>query len=118
MLIKVAQAIAGALRKSDVTARIGGEEFAVILPNTDFSGGQSIAEKIRQSIELLECDDAEKDLQITASIGVGMIDASDTGLDDIKRRSDEAMYTAKRTGRNRVVLAASPEEPEVQQETA
>jgi diguanylate cyclase (GGDEF)-like protein len=105
VLMKVAQAITGALRKSDVTARIGGEEFAVILPNTDIHGGNKIAEKIRESVELLECDEKDKVLQVTASIGVGMITDTDNGLDDIKRRSDEAMYQAKRTGRNRVVLA-------------
>ena len=118
VLIKVANAIKNALRKSDVTARIGGEEFAVILPKTDLMGGQQIAEKIRQSVELLECDDKENVLQVTASIGVAMIDNSDTGLDDIKRRSDKAMYEAKRTGRNRVVLAPMSEHTEPEGKTA
>lgn len=105
VLIKTAATITSILRDSDLVARIGGEEFAVLLPETPLRDAAGIADKIRKSIELMRCDDSPDDLRITASIGVGVLISDDTNLDDIKKRTDQAMYTAKHGGRNRIEIA-------------
>lgn len=105
VLIQTAKTVNTILRDSDIFARIGGEEFAVLLPETDLQGAYKIAEKIRQGIESMRCEDQHPELSITASIGVGTLCESDSNLDDIKNRTDQAMYTAKHLGRNRTEIA-------------
>ncbi len=110
VLKSVATAVQDMLRESDTLARIGGEEFTVILPNTGVNGSADIAERIRQRISALEIpDDHGKVVTLTTSIGYtcwssGMI-ANET-IDDVHRRlmgcADKAVYTAKDSGRNRV----------------
>ena len=109
-LKSVAQAIQLLLRESDILARIGGEEFTVLLPNTEPDKARDIAERIRQSVEQIEVpDDRGNTVKLTTSIGyaswkLGMIE--DETVDDVHRRlmatADKAVYKAKQSGRNRV----------------
>jgi diguanylate cyclase (GGDEF)-like protein len=85
-------------RQSDIPARWGGEEFAILLPNTDISGGQALAERIRQAITTHPFEHGH---HITVSFGVATL-THDDGR-DLVRRADAALYTAKQTGRNTVV---------------
>ncbi|SCA56816.1 Diguanylate cyclase with PAS/PAC sensor [Candidatus Terasakiella magnetica] len=90
-------------RKNDSTlARIGGEEFAIYLPNVDQDGATAIAERIRSAIA--ENTVIFKDLRfkITASFGATSLKHGDESLDDLIRRADLALYKAKENGRNRV----------------
>ncbi len=105
VLIRTASTISSILRGSDIIARIGGEEFAVLLVETPLEDAVHIADKIRKSIELMRCDDSPDELMITASIGVGTLIGQDKNLDDIKKRTDKAMYAAKHGGRNRIEIA-------------
>lgn len=92
------------LRNSDIVFRYGGEEFVILLSDTDASGAQLLAERIRASIE---CHTIAYDMQtikVTASLGVSTLQSDDT-IESFVKRADEAMYTAKNNGRNRVVLA-------------
>lgn len=92
------------VRKSDIFGRIGGEEFSTALPNTSLEGTLLVANKMRESIENLECKSLKGDLiPLRISIGVAMLIDEDNTLDDILQRADEALYKAKKTGRNRVV---------------
>lgn len=110
VLKSVAQAVQDMLRESDTMARIGGEEFTVLLPSTGENGSADIAERIRARVESLEIpDDQGKIVKLTTSIGYtcwhpGMI-ANET-IDDVHRRlmgcADKAVYVAKEAGRNRV----------------
>ncbi len=89
------------LRQSDIIARIGGEEFAVILPETTGEGALILAERIREGIENRLFDTDEKSLKITTSCGIASLEAkdfADTG--DFIKAADRALYMAKEGGRN------------------
>ena len=98
--------------------RYGGEEFVVILPETDSVGASCAAERIRRRVEEapLPGRDGMPGDRITVSLGVATLAESDTSAEDLVRRADEALYRAKHAGRNRVVVAeaastsSSPEE--------
>ena len=89
-------------RSIDVAARMGGEEFNVILPGVDSAGGLVVAERIRKSIEAVNL---EKIGQITASLGVATYMEHSEDIDELLELVDHAMYESKRNGRNRVTLA-------------
>lgn len=93
-------------RESDIVARFGGEEFIVLLPKTDKIGAHVIAEKLRKKVEELVLDVHETELHFTVSIGVSEINAkTEENIDKAIKRADEALYTAKRSGKNRVSIA-------------
>ncbi|QXI29854.1 sensor domain-containing diguanylate cyclase [Pseudomonas vanderleydeniana] len=89
------------LRQSDIICRWGGEEFIVLLKDTDSAHALSIAEKIRQHIEQQRYGYNGKSLQLTVSIGLTSLRADDT-LHSLLARADQALYRAKQSGRNRV----------------
>ncbi|HEY2136109.1 MAG TPA: diguanylate cyclase [Xanthobacteraceae bacterium] len=89
-------------RDGDILARIGGEEFVLMLPKTGRDEAIGIAEKLRQRVEAEPfCADGES-LTITVSIGVAEADAGMTGIGSLMKCADQALYDAKRGGRNRV----------------
>jgi len=102
VLKSVADALASSMRQSDIVGRIGGEEFSVFLPNTDLAGALKRAETLRIQIENLMLQVGDVSLQITASIGVARNQHSEQSMIEIQRLADQAMYLAKRQGRNRV----------------
>jgi diguanylate cyclase (GGDEF)-like protein len=97
----------GTLRRSDVLGRIGGEEFALVLNEIELSAAMTVAEKLRQTI----ADDRTEGLPaFTISVGVGLLERDDKDIDDVFRRADLALYTAKRGGRNRVAFEPAGEQ--------
>ncbi|QWR77443.1 GGDEF domain-containing response regulator [Candidatus Magnetomonas plexicatena] len=84
-------------RKSDIPVRWGGEEFAVLLPETDIGGGEKFAENIRKTVE---AHDFEGVGRVTASLGVSILT---TNEQDMIKAADTALYSAKNGGRNKVV---------------
>jgi len=94
------------LRGSDVVARLGGEEFAVILPDSSISNAQNKAEDIRSKIENLEFKlENSPTIKFTVSIGVSKYnEEEDITFDYILKRADDALYEAKENGRNKVVV--------------
>jgi diguanylate cyclase (GGDEF)-like protein len=94
------------VRKTDITARIGGEEFAILLPETDIKGAYTIAERLRLTIEqsLFETEEGDN-FNITASIGLVERNSTTIGEEDIISLADNALYKAKTSGRNRVICA-------------
>ncbi len=96
------------LRKSDIFARLGGEEFAATLPNTTKRGAMTVAENIRKDIEAHAFTTLQGEtIKYTVSIGVAMLTYDDEDLESILHRADLALYDAKRTGRNCIVLQPS-----------
>lgn len=89
-------------RSIDVPARLGGEEFSVLLPGVDSSGALIAAERIRTAIEAQELDTIG---HVTASIGVGTFPEHSIKLDELLDMTDQAMYKSKINGRNRVTMA-------------
>jgi len=106
VLIHLAKEVMYALRTSDVAVRFGGEEFIVLLPATDLEGATIIAKKIKNYIEkdVIEVDDRENNsIKITVSIGVASCECNDDeGIDALVHRADEALYEAKRAGRDTI----------------
>ena len=105
------KAIADVMKKNarsiDIPARLGGEEFSILLPGIDSKGGMIAAERIRSAIESYEVDEIGK---ITASIGVGTYPEHSQNLDELLEMTDQAMYRSKINGRNRVTLAKNAED--------
>jgi diguanylate cyclase len=91
------------LRENDGTlARIGGEEFSILLPHTDLKKACVVAERIRKAFESREIRYDKHVIKVTASFGVTSLQPIDTKLDDLIRRADNALYKAKDQGRNRI----------------
>jgi diguanylate cyclase (GGDEF)-like protein len=93
------------LRKTDIFGRLGGEEFAILLPETDVSGGRKFAERLRAIIEKSRIKVENKTFYITVSIGVTQLLPDDNQLEAALKRADDNMYEAKRKGRNQVVIS-------------
>ena len=98
----VAHTLQQHIRRSDVLGRIGGEEFSVFLPDTPMSGAIQLAETLRVAVENCHPQAGDVTLKMTASIGVAARSAQHQSMQDIQRQADEAMYLAKKGGRNRV----------------
>jgi diguanylate cyclase len=103
VLRHLSKEIASVLRSSDVLGRYGGEEFCVFLPNTTESDAIGLAERIRAGIEVSPFQDVQGSIKTTVSIGVA--DSVRAGYDfkGLVATADSAMYSAKNSGRNRVV---------------
>ena len=106
VLARVARALHDAARAEDSVARMGGEEFCVLLPGADPAGARMAAERLRQQVRGLVHADADPPLQVTVSIGVAAVEGTDEPLPGLLRRLDRALYAAKAAGRDRVWLAS------------
>lgn len=104
-LQQVAGILRDAVRRSDTVFRYGGEEFLVLLPETDLDGGTALAEKIRVSTASRHFGDGERIFTLTLSAGASSLCDDESGNDMIAR-ADMALYSAKGQGRNRVESAA------------
>lgn len=109
-LVAVAKALTQVLRTGDVIARIGGEEFALLLDETQHDAVARTAERLRQAITAAGATLNTDTLTLTASLGVAYRRPGETG-ESLLARADAALYHAKRSGRNRVVFAADPDSP-------
>lgn len=93
-------------RDSDALLRLGGEEFAILMPNTPLEQARVLAEQFRQDLDREGFDVADTTLPLTASLGVGCYDARrDSSAEAFFKRVDDALYQAKAAGRNRLELA-------------
>ena len=97
------------LRGSDVMARFGGDEFIVLLPETNNKGALEMAERIRKAVEVSRFDVRSGDTNITVSLGVASYPEDGGNLDVILDKADKAMYRAKQRGRNKVVAYTDDE---------
>jgi len=108
---EVLQAVSSVLREAsrdiDEPARYGGEELAVVLPQTDLDGAVLMAERVRRGIEALRIPllDQPGEMSVTASVGVASVPSSASAKTDLIAAADAALYRAKRGGKNRVERA-------------
>jgi diguanylate cyclase (GGDEF)-like protein len=110
VLKSIAEPIRQSLRPKDLLGRMGGEEFFILLTETNVNSAANIAERIRQALESLELHYDGNMIKITASLGVAELNKHENwsnleDLDDLTRRADQALYRAKEHGRNRVETA-------------
>jgi two-component system cell cycle response regulator len=109
VLREFAQRLRRNVRGIDLACRLGGEEFVVVMPDTDAGVASIVAERIRSRVagEPFPIHQGARALDITVSIGMAQRLPEDTGPETLLRRADQALYRAKRDGRNRVVLDAA-----------
>lgn len=111
VLEKISASLQDWLRAADVAARIGGEEFLVILPDTNLEGARLVAERIREGVLALRL--AGIDHGVSVSVGVALADLNEETPSALLGRVDAAVYSAKHHGRNMTVLAAAPRPSEL-----
>ncbi|WP_151633616.1 sensor domain-containing diguanylate cyclase [Noviherbaspirillum aerium] len=97
-----AETLQDTFRQIDIVARIGGEEFAVILPSTDMPAALAAAERLRAAIEGACVNIDGLHIRYTVSGGIASVDGDVSGIDELIKRADTALYVAKAEGRNRV----------------
>lgn len=103
VLRQIGGVITASFRQADVYGRLGGEEFAVLLPNTSLETARAIAEQLVKAIAGLACEPVHG---LSASLGVAHTDAQDQDLHSLMNTADKALYRAKALGRNQVAVAA------------
>jgi len=99
-----AQILTTVARDVDLPVRLGGEEFAVLLPDTDIAGATQLAERLRLALESAAIGEAPGEIRLTASFGVSSFPAA-AGAEDLLSDADRRLYDAKRSGKNRVVAS-------------
>ena len=102
----LAQSITDTLRLSDIAFRYGGEEFTLVLNNTDIESAHLVAERIRIATSLLNCSDGNRNFGFTVSLGVAQLKSGEKSA-ALFDRADQALYLAKKGGRNQSVCASN-----------
>ncbi len=103
VLRRLGEVVRRALRRTDIAARFGGDEFVVLLPYTDVPGAREAAERIRRRVRTLEGP-----ARFTVSVGVATVAGADALIENLLTRADRALYRAKEEGRDRVAVAEPP----------
>ena len=104
----VAAACLDGKRKSDIVGRLGGEEFAVLLPETSLSRARTVAERIRRHVMGAQIVAGQIQFGVTVSIGIAEAAVSMSGIDALMSAADHALYQAKAEGRNRCIAFVPP----------
>jgi len=107
LLKELARIIKSKARASDVAARLGGDEFVVLTPDTDLVGASEVGQRLRSEAHLSRIQMGGREMGTSVSIGVASYPSHATSAESLLKKADEAMYEAKRAGKNRVCLATS-----------
>ena len=110
----LARIVARTGRESDVAGRVGGEEFAILLPHTDARNAHELAERLREQMEQSVVHLGRAEVEFTASFGVAQMDPGCESLEALVAAADGAMYEAKERGKNCVFVATPPTREDAQ----
>lgn len=105
VLQEIADILKNILRDNDYVFRFGGEEFMILLPESDIKHAKHLAERIRKAVEKMRVLFEEHTISATVSMGIAEYDKNDLTIKDVEKRADEALYTAKGGGRNQSIVA-------------
>jgi diguanylate cyclase (GGDEF)-like protein len=108
VLVHIAAHCAKDRRRTDLAGRIGGDELVILMPEAELAEAVGVAERLRQKLLETPLRIDDKELKVTASIGVAAAEAGMRDFGELRKRADQALYEAKRSGRNRVVPASQP----------
>jgi diguanylate cyclase (GGDEF)-like protein len=108
VLKHLAEILTWSKRDADLVARIGGEEFAILLPETGQQAARTVAERLSELVRSFSFSVNGEKLRVTVSIGVAEATQSTPGIEALLRNADHALYQAKRAGRDRVVVHVAP----------
>ncbi len=100
VLIEVAACFVRNVRETDIVGRYGGEEFVILLPETEPASAQSLAERLRSQVENLQVPSRKGHVRITVSLGIASKNTQEVSLEELLDQSDKALYKAKNDGRN------------------
>lgn len=106
VLRALAQVFRQEVRGGDCVGRIGGEEFAILLPKTGFAAAHQTAERLRGAVAQMRVENEGHSIRVSVSIGIAALSREDASLEMLMARADQALYRAKANGRNRVEAAA------------
>ena len=112
VLIEVANRVQAQVRGYDLVGRWGGEEFVLVFPDTDLDGARVVLARLLSTFRSVPIGTRAGPIHITASVGVTALDSADSRTADLLRRADWALYSAKRSGRDRLVAFTAPSESE------
>jgi diguanylate cyclase (GGDEF)-like protein len=104
VILRVTHLVRNRLRQVDYVGRYGGEEFAVVMPNTDAAAAKEVMDKLREAASEIEHESDTGAFHVTFSCGIATYPGAKTVL-DLTQAADDALYKAKRSGRNQVVIA-------------
>ncbi|MFT5691127.1 MAG: diguanylate cyclase (GGDEF)-like protein [Oceanicoccus sp.] len=104
-LREVANTILSTMRDADIAGRIGGEEFAIILPRTSVAAAEQLAERLRKSVSEIVVQAGSSEVRLTTSVGVAECGPYESSIEDALSKADQALYRAKENGRDRVFVA-------------
>ena len=110
VLEAVAAKVKAVSRETDILGRIGGEEFAIVMPETELSSALPAAERLRQGVMKMQVETESSIVSLTVSIGVVQLEKEDADTASLLKRADSCLYEAKHQGRNRVVAGGSRDE--------
>ena len=99
----IAFKILASVRENDLASRYGGEEFAVLLPETDLMGAMAVAERIRKHVESEILEIRENKIGATISLGLAVYPQDGEEWEEVLKKADERLYIAKQSGKNRLV---------------
>ncbi len=108
VLVEAVKACRERLRASDILGRIGGEEFAIVLPHTDLADATALADQMRAALQQRLIVLPTETISVSASFGIAARAGTDVDLDELLRRADMALYAAKDAGRNKCVAWKAP----------
>jgi len=103
VIAQVGKLVAATIRTMDIAARYGGDEYIILLPETTNQGAIQLANRVREDIELMTCDNGDFQTKLTASFGIGCFPSSKCSIDNketLMKVADENLYHAKHAGRN------------------
>ncbi|MFH1032980.1 MAG: GGDEF domain-containing protein [Pseudomonadota bacterium] len=103
-LLAVVDICQAKLRKNDLLGRVGGDEFALLLPETGAEGAMSMAQRLCQGVAELDLSEVGITSSLSLSVGVSLLHAQDQDLDELLQRADQALYRAKQNGRDQVAF--------------
>jgi len=103
---RLAKLVKLATRETDITGRYGGEEFTIVLPDTNGETAKIVAERLRKLVYLDAVEYEDVQIKVTVSVGIAQYSAAYTTSTQWLEDADKALYTAKESGRNRVVVSS------------
>ncbi|AVX01956.1 sensor domain-containing diguanylate cyclase [Vibrio vulnificus] len=109
VLIEIAQILKNSVRSDDLVARLGGEEFAILLRHVNADEALRLAELLRAMVEQTVVEHQNQAIHCTISIGIALPLPTDQGFEELMQRADNALYVAKRKGRNQIILSGMSE---------
>ncbi len=102
---QIAEIIGEEIRVVDIAGRLGGDEFAILVPETSIQDATTLADRLLTKFTALSASDGDRELSVSASIGLANYSPADSDLESTLLRADQALYEAKATGRNRLVVS-------------